>query len=266
MVFATFLRWLKGGDAEEHPPAGLPAGPSNAGRVPIDPTGLESLRDRLRRRAIRMEIGGFRPPEGPGGSWFGRVNLALPGEEWPTHGGKPMYALTQIDLTQLPFRPPRLDEVEMITVFISADLLSYDGPNGDGWLLRAYPDVSALVLLEPVDTGSEIKPFPMRPQVIEEDYPAWEDLPTGLAEAFAGEYYDHFSTAEGFKLGGWPLLVQHHVSWGAWDIHPAAPEYVFQIDSTDKGNWGWGDRGVGYFGRGTAAGHTDEWALSWQCY
>jgi uncharacterized protein YwqG len=40
---------------------------------------------------------------------------------------------------------------------------------------------------------------------------------------------------------------------------------VFQIDTTEKGNWQWGDAGVGYFGRRTAAGHEDEWAISWQC-
>lgn len=28
----------------------------------------------------------------------------------------------------------------------------------------------------------------------------------------------------------------------------------------------WGDNGVGYFGRGTVEGRTDEWAFEWQCY
>jgi hypothetical protein len=267
MRLRSFLGWLKGDGAEEQPPAGAPPpGPPDAGPPPpIDPARLESLREDLRRRAIRMEIGGFRPPEGPGGSWFGRVNLALPGEGWPMSDGVPLHALAQIDLTQLPFRPPHLDDVAMVTVFISDDLPS-EAPNGKGWCLRAYPDLAALVPLEPVDTGSEIKPFPMRPEVIEEDYPAWEDVPDGLREELFEEYFDHFSTADGFKLGGWPRLVQHEISWGGPDIHPAAPEYVFQIDSTDKGCWAWGDSGVGYFGRGTRPGHTGEWTLSWQCY
>jgi uncharacterized protein YwqG len=216
-----------------------------------------------------MEIGGFRPPEGPGGSWFGRVNLALPGEGWPASDGVPLHALAQIDLTQLPFRPPRLDDVAMITVFISDDLPSDDEPNGEGWCLRAYRDLAALVPLEPVDTGSKTKPFPMRPQVIDEDYPNWEDVPIELPEDVRERYYDLFQTAEGLKLGGWPFLVQHEVHWGGGghgEVHPSRPEYVFQIDSTEKGCWAWGDSGVGYFGRGTGAGHTDEWTLSWQCY
>ena len=28
----------------------------------------------------------------------------------------------------------------------------------------------------------------------------------------------------------------------------------------------WGNNGVGYFGRDTASGRTDEWAIEWQSY
>jgi hypothetical protein len=41
---------------------------------------IQDLKARLGRRATMMEIGGFRPPENPSASWFGRVNLALPEE------------------------------------------------------------------------------------------------------------------------------------------------------------------------------------------
>jgi hypothetical protein len=268
MVLNSILGWLRGRGGEgqdppQEPPSKPPQGP------PQEPGDVDAVRAQLRRRAIHMEIGGFRPPEGPGGSWFGGVNLALPGEAWPTHNGKPMYALAQIDLTQLPFRPPRLDDVEMITIFIDDDLPTDHEPNGDGWCLRAYPDASALIPLAQVDTGSYIKPFPMRPRVIDEDYPNWEDVPIELSKDIRERYHDLFQTAEGLKLGGWPFLVQSEIYWGGggpWEEHPAQPEYVFQIDSTDKGSWMWGDSGLGYFGRGTRPGRTDEWALSWQCY
>lgn len=273
MVLKSILGWLRGRvDAEQEPRQGPPPEPPQGARQEppveppsIDPAARQGVRGQLRRRAVRMEIGGFEPPEGPGGSWFGRVNLALPGEEWPTHEGKPMYALAQIDLTQLPFRPPRLDDLEVITVFIDDDLPAGDGPNGDGWCLRAYPDRSALVPLAQVETGSYIKPFPMRPEIIEEDYPKWEDVSIELPPDIDERYYDLFENAEGFKLGGWPFLVQSEIQWAAWG-HPAQPEYVFQIDSSDRAGWMWGDSGVGYFGRGTRPGHTDEWAMSWQCY
>lgn len=260
MSFRSFLAGLLGGGP---PPAPSPEPPAPA---PIDPALVDELRTTLRRRAIRMEIGGFRPPEGMAGSWFGRVNLALPGEGWPESDAQPLHALAQIDLTELPFRPPHLEDVALITVFI-ADEPAWDGePNGDGWCLRAYPDLSRLVPLAPVDTGSRINPFPMRPAVIEDDYPSWEDVPDPVAARIGDPYFDLFHTAEGFKLGGWPYLVQSEIAWPEGEGHPAAPAYVFQIDSSFEADWMWGDAGMGYFGRGTAPGETHRWALAWQCH
>ncbi len=45
---------------------------------------LEAARKALCRRAIVLDIGGFRPPDDPLASWFGRVTLAAEGEGWPT--------------------------------------------------------------------------------------------------------------------------------------------------------------------------------------
>ena len=75
---------------------------------------------------------------------------------------------------------------------------------------------------------------------------------------------DALENVPGLKLGGWPTLIQSEIFWAPWNRHPASPEYVFQIDSDEKAQWAWGDAGVGYFGRGTAPGRRDEWALSWQ--
>lgn len=220
----------------------------------------------IRRRAIVMEIGGFRPPTDPSASWFGRVNLALPGEEWPHFANKPMLALAQINLTALPFRPPGLEDLELITVFIGPDELPSDAPNGEGWLLRAYSNVAQLTPLMQKQVRSGIKPFPMRPAICENDFPVWEDLDVEPPGELAESYYDLFENAGGFKLGGWPSLIQSEIYWAPGNRNPIAPRYVFQIDSTEKGNWAWGDGGVGYFGRGTAPGCTDQWAFEWQCY
>lgn len=224
----------------------------------------EDLRARLRRPAIRMQIGGFRPPDAPGGSWFGRVDLALPGEAWPTTGGLPMLPLCQINLAELPYRPPRLEDLAMIAVFVGPVELPDDTPNGDAWCLRAYPELSRLVPLA-APARSPIRAFPMRPEAIEDDFPAWDDLPGDVGEMDDEGYEDRFPNQDGLKLGGWPTLVQGEISWPAADAH-AGPEYVFQVDTVEKAGWTWGDGGVGYFGRGTAPGRTGEWALSWQCY
>jgi hypothetical protein len=101
-------------------------------------------RGRLRRRAIVFDVGGFRSPEDPFASWFGRVNVCAAGEAWPETEGKPMHALCQINLSNLPFRPPRLDDVEMLALFVGPDELPVDTPNGRNWCVRAYPRVADL--------------------------------------------------------------------------------------------------------------------------
>jgi uncharacterized protein YwqG len=224
------------------------------------------VKARLVRRAIQFQIGGFRPEANSDASWFGQVKLAARGETWPLSAGKPMHALCQINIEQLPFRPAGLDDIALIGVFIGPDDLPNCSPNGSNWCLRAYPTIETLVPLSQGDSSSPIKALPMRSRVIEEDYPMWEDVSIELPDEIADDYYDHFENVSGLKIGGWPTLIQSEIFWAPWNKHPAAPRYVFQIDSTEKGNWSWGDRGVGYFGRGTTEGHTSEWACDWQCY
>jgi hypothetical protein len=223
------------------------------------------VRSAIRRKAIVLEVGGFRPSDDPRASWFGRVRLGRPGEEWPRSGGAPMHALGQINLADLPFRPPRLADIEMITLFIGPGQLPVDEPNGQNWCLRAYRSLPELVAIQAPGTDSGIQAFPMRPKAVEEDFPIWDDLPIELSDDDFETYYDRYPNVPGLKLGGWPTLIQGEISWAPWNNHPAAPEYVFQVDSSEKAGWRWGDGGVGYFGRGTAPGKEDEWALAWQC-
>lgn len=90
---------------------------------------MNEFRKNLGRQAIILEIGGFKPDDNLLASWFGKVNLCGPGETWPEMNGEPMHALCQINLSQLPFRPPRLEDVEFITVFIGPRELPFDSPN-----------------------------------------------------------------------------------------------------------------------------------------
>ena len=227
---------------------------------------LEDAKNVLRRRAVVFQIGGFRPSEDPLASWFGRVNVAAAGESWPMTDGLPMHALCQINLTELPFRPPRLEDIDFITVFIGPKTLPDEEPNGTFWCLRAYRSLAELGKLAQVDSGSYIKPFPMRPEAVDEDFPVWDDVEVELDEDVDEDYYEHFRNVGGVKLGGWPSLIQNSVFCASSSVDPAAPQYVFQIDSVEKCNWIWGDSGVGYFARGTTPGHEDEWSCDWQCY
>ncbi len=227
---------------------------------------LNQAKSQLVRRAIQLEIGGFRPTDCESACWFGKVNLAAPEEDWPSSNGKPMHALCQLNIDEMPFRPPGLEDIALITIFIGPDEMPNNSPNGKNWCLRAYQKIESLVPLNEVDTGSHIRALPMRAHIVEEDYPMWEDVNIELPNQLADDYYNYFENVYGLKLGGWPSLVQSEIYWAPWNKHPAAPRYVFQIDSTEKGNWMWGDSGVGYFGRGTAPEHKHEWTCEWQCY
>ena len=104
----------------------------------------------------------------------------------------------------------------------------------------------------------------MRPIPIEGDMPKHDDAPDLPPDLEDKDYYDIAHCHDGFKIGGWPSLIQSEVFWAPWNRHPANPTYVFQIDSNEKAGWSWGHNGVGYIGRGTAPGYQDDWFLSWQ--
>jgi uncharacterized protein YwqG len=230
------------------------------------PNTSSAFREEIKKRAIIMEIGGFRPPVDPIASWFGKVTLALENEKWPqTVDFRPMAALAQINLTELPFRPSRLDDIDFLTVFVDPQKLGK--PSASNWCLRSYPKLSDLTALKaPEKIELKIKALPLRPTIVHEDYPKYEDIAHKIPNEIIDSYIEDFENVPGFKLGGWPTLIQSEIFWAPRNEHPANPEFVFQIDSSEKGCWSWGDGGVGYFGRGTTAGHRDEWFLEWQCY
>ena len=117
--------------------------PVTRGVIPL--MEVEEIRRKLGRKANLMVIGGFRPPTDPLSSWFGRVRVALPHETWPSHNGKAMLPLCQINCTELPYKLDVLSDIALISVFISQDDLPYDTPNGEGWALRTYAAVDGLV-------------------------------------------------------------------------------------------------------------------------
>ncbi len=227
---------------------------------------VEALKQQLCRRASRAIVGGFRPSADPFASWFGKVNVAASGEDWPTSAGRPMMPLCQFNMTEVPFVPESLSDVAFLAVFIDQEKLPSNNPNGDGWLLRAYPTLDGLVALAlPADQGY-LQPLPIRWELIEEDYPSWEYKDAmEMSPELEDQYSELLETQQGTKIGGWPFIVQSEIYWAPGNQHPASPEYVLQIDSESKARWSWGDAGFGYIGRGTGAAR-DVWTLEWQCY
>ncbi|GGK24450.1 hypothetical protein GCM10008955_17550 [Deinococcus malanensis] len=233
---------------------------------------IANLRQQFAHPASRLVLGG-RPPEDPAASWFGRVNLALPDQDWPTFQGRPMRPLAQLNLSEAPFVPPALADLALITVFVATDLPLDGAANGRGWVIRAYMERQNLrPLIQPTDLEmGTLRAFPVWYERLDEDLPDWEDAAALVYDAFEEEtadtvadgWYDTFGAAGGSKLGGWPDLIQSEMFWAPWNRHPASPEYAFQIDTEEKAGFAWPAGGIAYFGRGTGDAR-DTWTFSVQ--
>ena len=185
---------------------------------------------RMARSAIVMDIGGFRPPDDPRAIWFGVVKVGIPGEKWPTTEGKPMLPLCQVNLTELPFRPPGLDDVAFLSVFIGPDDLPVDEPNGSNWCLRTYRSLDELQLRDQPTISDGVKPFPMRPRVIDEDYPCYEDLPIDLLPV-DDAYHDLFKKYGRFQT--WWMAITHSTRTGL-GVAPAGASSFARVCVSDR--------------------------------
>ncbi|GAB4016445.1 DUF1963 domain-containing protein [Spirosoma koreense] len=227
----------------------------------------KDFRQAIGRRAVRLNVGGFRPTGQPQASWFGKVLLAKAGESWPRSNGKSMLALCQVNLDEFPFKPEPVQDLAFLTVFIDAGAIpSHEDLNHTNWCLRTYQSLDELVPLEQPPVTSPIKPFQMRPERIDADFPLPEDCPVSIPARYEETFYEQFPNVDGIKFGGWPTLIQGDIFWSPSRQHLLQPTFAFQIDSVLKAHWQWGDNGIAYFGRGTTAGSEDEWVFSWQCY
>ena len=226
----------------------------------------QEIENKIRKEATKFQIGGFKPDDSPLSSWIGKILVCEKGEKWPMSNGSPMIPICQINIKNSSIKADNLNDIELLTLYLDSEEIPMDSPNGDGWLIRTYKDLDKLVLAEQLDFKSPIKPFPIKPEILTDDFPCWEDCPIEIPKEFDDDYYDLFSNQAEFKIGGWPTLVQSEIYWAPFNEHPAKPEYVFQINSIEKANLFWGDDGIAYIGRGTKEEFKDEWTFSWQCY
>lgn len=228
---------------------------------------IDAMITQIAKPATIFEVGGFRPDANPASSWVGKVMLGKAGEKWPDSNGRPMIPICQLNLTNIPFKPATLSDIEFLTLFIDQEEIpSDDNPNGDKWCLRTYSKLEELAPIHPPKYQSYIKPFQLRPKLEAEDFPCWEDCPVDLTEEVEDEYENLFPNVSGLKIGGWPTLVQNEIYWAPLNQHTAKPAFVLQIDSDDKAHMMWGDSGILYFGRGTTPGYENKWYMSRQCY
>jgi len=222
---------------------------------------IQKIKKILAKKATQLIAGGFKPENSATESWIGRVYLYHQDEEIPLdNNGNLMLPLFQLCFDQLPFVPEILQETQIITVFISKDFPMDLTPNGNNWVLREYKNRDQIVIKDLQNNTSFIKPFPLSTQLIEEDFPVWEDqeMPENISDKInelenSGEinsYYDFFENSYGHKIGGYAAYCQSGIYYGE-DY-----EFVFQISSDEKVQLNIIDSGNFYFAKNKKTG---EW-------
>lgn len=189
------------------------------------------------------QIGGFRPPEDPATSWFGR-GLSLTDQPEPTFRDQPMFPLLQVRCSELPEIPAALAGIELLVVYVNALEIPFDKPPGDGWLVREYRSLDGL---QPIATRAPCKALGIHWSLGKPERPGWEqaselfDMDAINDSESASERFFKLPHHEGTKIGGYPFEVQHLVD--------NADGYVLQIGSEPKAQWMWADNGVATFAR-----------------
>jgi uncharacterized protein YwqG len=215
-------------------------------------------------KASVLTVGGFRPTGNPLASHFGLAPVALPGEGWPSHEGKPLFFVCQLNLTEAPFIPGLLQDVKLITFFIDPKLGLLSEDNGKDWHLRAYKTLDGLTPLKVPEGATVPRGFEAKWNV-GDDQPVYDDPDLIVPQGFDNTDV-HLENVRRTKIGGYASNIQSEPWWGSGRSHPAQPRYCLQIASEEKVNLQWGDQGTIYIARGTAPGFEDKWYLDWQCY
>ena len=222
---------------------------------------IKEIRTKLSRKAISFQVGGFRPDDNPYSSWIGKVLVAESDASWPQHGGKNMVPVCQLNLTNLPYKPAILSEIAFITCFIAPDNLENSEVNIEDFLILTYKSIDTLQPIRMPEEKFNVKAFQLKENLIENDYPCYEDCNIDLPEKYMDEYEDYFPNANGIKIGGWPTLLQGEINWSQSNSDEI--EFAFQIDSVAKAGLQFGDGGILHIGR-NKNNRDKEWYINWQ--
>ncbi|MCL2310505.1 MAG: DUF1963 domain-containing protein [Proteobacteria bacterium] len=229
---------------------------------------IATIKRLLAKPATKLIAGGFRPTGADDESWIGKVFLYRPDESIPMDKkGEEMLPLAQFYLPNLPYCVPLLMNTRVLTVFISKTYHEPFESMGKNWVIREYGDGDLLVRKDLPVTRTFLKPFPLRAELVDEDYPLWDGggVPADLEGEIlrlekAGEiesYYDIVSHTYEHKIGGYPSFCQS-------GVHPGDGfEFVFQISSDPKVNLNVVDNGSLMFWKNKSSA---EWAIYYDFY
>jgi len=221
---------------------------------------IENIKREIVRTATEFIISDFKLTNSFSESWIGKVYLYKYDEEIPKDcNGVLMIPLLQLNLENIVL-PEIISDSKVITVFVSEELPMDLTENGQNWLLREYKKSDSLTIKELKHPETIIKSFPLKKQIIDEDYPVWDgggltsEIEDKIIElensGIIEDYHDVTENCYGHKLGGYPSFCQPGIDFGD-DF-----EFIFQIASDDKANLNFVDSGTLFFAKNKKTG---EW-------
>lgn len=93
-----------------------------------------------------------------------------------------MYATMMINLTQIPFVPEAVKDMKAIALFLSPNFAKDLSNLSGNFCIREYDSLEALVPNEMSFTFPSLKPFPLIPKLVTDEFPQWdtEDFPNNM--------------------------------------------------------------------------------------
>lgn len=223
---------------------------------------IDKIKNILRKKATIFQTGGKKPDLSINESWIGKILYSLPNETYPIDRYQDkMYAIMMLNLTQISFVPEALKGRKAIAIFLSPNF-DRDLSNLSGnFCIREYDSLEELVPNEMSITFQNLKPFPLIPKLVTDEFPLWDtdDFPDTIQDEIIEledttgiEYYDNIFEENRYihKLGGYASFAQSGIQW------PADYEFVFQITEDPKAHFGIIDGGGIYFAKNVK---TNDW-------
>ena len=211
---------------------------------------ISEIKQKLAKKAIVFKTGGIRPTKTLMESWIGCVCWKMADEILPIDkNGKEMQPMATFFLSDLSYVPQCLQGIELITVFMSEDVCGHRECAEEYFCIRTYKSLEGL---EPCGWNATImKTFPLVPELIENDYPMWDDanFPTDIFEEILQleneediEYYEDIVDNNYYthKIGGYSDYIQPGGCSEDYD-------FAFQISSDEKALFNFVDNGRIYF-------------------
>lgn len=214
---------------------------------------VDEIKQILKRQAVIFKTGEKRPSKELLESWIGNVCWKQKNEDVPCDSaGSKMLPVATIFFKDLPFCPIELLGIELVTIFMSENIWDnlVEEDLSPWFSIRTYKSMDDLVSCE--YTSDLIKPFPLTPQLVNNDFPGWDgggipdEIEDAILEMEDTQDIDYFEDIceemySQHKVGGYPAFCQS----GYWFGEDYA--FVLQISSDEKADFNIVDSGSFYF-------------------